>query len=103
MSLSGQGKDDMFDQLYPFYCLLEVASNDDPDVVPEGSERLLEFIDTISDHIEDGIVPQGEGQARHIWDIRENLAPVAMQYGLSLMYDISLDTANFYKCIELTR
>jgi hypothetical protein len=39
---------------------VEVASNNDPEIVPEDSERLLEFIGEISDNIEDGIVPQGE-------------------------------------------
>ena len=42
---------------YPFYQILEVASNNDPEVVPEDSERLIEFLDIIGDKIEDGVVP----------------------------------------------
>jgi len=55
--LKKQGKDDIFDKEYPFYSIIEVASNNDPEVVPEDSERLIEFIDTVSEHIHDGIVP----------------------------------------------
>lgn len=48
---------EIFDKEYPFYQIIEVASNNDPEVVPEDSERLLEFIEQIEDHIHDGIVP----------------------------------------------
>jgi hypothetical protein len=37
-----------------------VASNNDPEVVPEDSERLLEFLEVVGDNIHDGIVPSGE-------------------------------------------
>jgi len=37
----------VFDKQYPFYSLIEVASNNDPEVVPEDSERLLEFLETV--------------------------------------------------------
>lgn len=50
----------IFDKQYPFYSLIEVASNNDPEVVPEDSERLLEFLELVQDNILDGIVPQGE-------------------------------------------
>lgn len=36
---------EVFDKEYPFYQIIEVASNNDPEVVPEDSERLLEFIE----------------------------------------------------------
>lgn len=65
-------KGDVFD--YPFYTMIEVASNSDPEVVPEESERLLQFIELVTDHIHDGLVPSGEKQARHLWDLRENIA-----------------------------
>jgi hypothetical protein len=55
--LKNLGKKDIFDQEFPFYSIIEVASNNDPEVVPEDSERLIEFIDTVSDHIHDGVVP----------------------------------------------
>ena len=55
--LKSQGKEEIFDKEYPFYSIIEVASNNDPEVVPEDSERLIEFIDTVSDYIHDGIVP----------------------------------------------
>ena len=42
---------DIFEKYYNFYCIIEVASNNDPEVVPEESERLLEFIDLVSENI----------------------------------------------------
>jgi len=99
----GQKENELFDKEYPFYCLVEVASNDDPELVPESSERLLEFIGVVEDNIKDGIVPQGEGQANKIWNMREDVAVVASEYGFTLSYDISLDSKSFYKIVEYTR
>ena len=58
--LSQFDKTDVFDQSYPYYSIIEVASNNDPEVVPEDSERLLEFLASIDEYIHDGIVPRGE-------------------------------------------
>lgn len=58
--LKNQGREHVFDKSYPFYSIIEVASNNDPEVVPEDSERLLEFIEAVSENMHDGIVPQGE-------------------------------------------
>ena len=55
--LKTHDRESIFDQSYPFYSIIEVASNNDPEVVPEDSERLLEFIEVIEDNIHDGIVP----------------------------------------------
>lgn len=55
--LKNKGREEVFDQSYPFYTIIEVASNNDPEVVPEDSERLLEFIDSVEDNMHDGIVP----------------------------------------------
>jgi len=98
-----QGKGDVFDQKYPFYSIIEVASNNDPEVVPEDSERLLEFIDLVGDHVKDGVVPQGEAQSQQIWELRENIALAATKYGYTLKYDVSLPTDSFYKIVNETR
>ena len=58
--LNYRNKADLFDQKHPFYSIIEVASNNDPEVVPEESERLLSFLEIVSEHIIDGLVPQGE-------------------------------------------
>ena len=39
--LKHKKQDEVFDKKYPFYSIIEVASNNDPEVVPEDSERLL--------------------------------------------------------------
>jgi len=101
--LEQHGKDEVFDKAYPFYQIIEVASNNDPEIVPEDSERLLEFIDSVSEHIHDGIVPQGETQAHQIWYLRENVADACVKYGYCLKYDVSLHSKDFYKLVEETR
>lgn len=45
--LKNQKRDEVFDKSYPFYSIIEVASNNDPEIVPEDSERLLEFIESV--------------------------------------------------------
>jgi hypothetical protein len=50
-------KEPFFEKKHNFYAIVEVASNNDPEVVPEDSERLLEFIETVGDNLQDGIVP----------------------------------------------
>lgn len=55
--LKNQKREEVFDQSYPFYTIIEVASNNDPEIVPEDSERLMEFIELVQDNIHDGIVP----------------------------------------------
>lgn len=47
----------VFNEKHNFYSIIEVASNNDPEVVPEESERLMQFIELVSDRINDGIVP----------------------------------------------
>ena len=89
----------MFENEAPFYSIIEVASNNDPEVVPEESERLLEFIDSVDAHIVEGLIPQGEAQAKTIWECRENLAPAAASYGLPLYFDVSLSSNKFYQCV----
>jgi hypothetical protein len=53
----------MFDKKYPYYKIIEVASNNDPEIVSEDSERLLDFIGGVLDP-HDAIVPSGEAQAK---------------------------------------
>lgn len=100
---SFQKIDPAFSQSHPFYCLIQVASNNDPEVVPEDSERLLQFIESVTDNILDGIVPQGETQAKHIWALRENIALANNSYGYTLKYDVSLGSDSFYEIVKATR
>ncbi len=57
LGLISEGKKDMFSQPHPFYAIIEVASSSDSEAASEDSERLMEFIGSISDNILDGIVP----------------------------------------------
>ena len=48
-----------FNKMYPFYAMVEIAScGADTDEKRDGDlERMMDFLDTISDHIIDGVVP----------------------------------------------
>ena len=103
VSLKFNKQKELFDGVYPFYMLIEVASNNDPEMVPEDSERLLEFTSLVDAHIKDGLIPQGETQAQQIWDLRENVALSCIDYGYCLKYDVSLGSQQFYKLVEEIR
>jgi FAD/FMN-containing dehydrogenase len=60
LALISEKKSDMFSEPHPFYAIFEVASSSDSEAAAEDSERLMEFIESVSDNILDGIVPQGE-------------------------------------------
>ena len=93
---------DIFEKKYPYYKIIEVASNNDPEVVSEDSERLLDFIGGVLDP-HDAIVPSGEAQAKQIWDLRENIANANISYGYCLKYDISLKSQDFDRIVQETR
>jgi FAD/FMN-containing dehydrogenase len=93
----------LFEADHEFYCLIEVAGNNDPEVVPEDTERLYSFIESVQDYISDGLVPSGEEQTKKVWDLRENVAAAGVQYGFCLKYDVSLGSSDFYKIVEETK
>lgn len=58
MNLTAAKFGEVFEKRHPFYALIEVASNSDPEIVSEDTERLVEFIGSLQ--VLDGIVPSGE-------------------------------------------
>lgn len=102
-SINQLKKEDVFDTLYPHYYIIEVASNNDPEENPQDYERLLEFIDSVSDKIHDGVVSQGEAQLEHIWYLREMVGAAFTDYGYMLTWDVSLKNLDFYRIVEETR
>lgn len=92
-----------FDSQHPFYALVEVAVAGEPEDDHPGSERLLEFTGLVEENIVDGIIAQGEGQARQIWELRESAALAIVDYGYSLQYDVSLPSKHYYRLVEETK
>jgi len=83
-------------QKYPFYLLIEAASDNE-----KNSEVLENFVADLD--IPDGVIAQDETQSKKIWEIRERLAEMAIKEGLCLKYDVSLKLEHFYKIVEDTR
>lgn len=54
-----------------YYQIMEVASNNDPEVVPEDSERLIDFLESIEENMVAGKVPRGEKSAAQLEAIRD--------------------------------
>ena len=84
------------DKRYPFYLLIEVASNN------ENNYQVLEdFVGNLD--VPDGVIAHDESQTRKIWELRERQAEMAVKEGLCLKYDVSLKLEHFYKIVEDTR
>ncbi|TNV79588.1 hypothetical protein FGO68_gene505 [Halteria grandinella] len=87
-------------RLYPFYALVEVASNREGTETPD---RLYELLGSADDLIIEGVVAQDETQLSHIWQIREEIASAYIKRGYTLKYDLSLAPEHFYKIVDDTR
>lgn len=95
-----------FDQDYPFFIHVEVAesSSDDNEDAPSGLDRLMAFLEELSDNdILDGVVAQDETQFETLWKLREQIGACTVAYGYTLKYDVSLSTDSYYRIIEATR
>jgi|LauGreDrversion4_2_1035121.scaffolds.fasta_scaffold784617_2 hypothetical protein len=81
-------------ELFPFYALIEVASNREG---PENSERLYDLLGSAeelivvspsrSDHDKDGVVADSEAQSKQIWKIREEIASAYIKKGYVRLSD----------------
>jgi hypothetical protein len=77
--------------------MVEIASGGaETDEKRDGDlERMMVFLDSISDHIIDGVVPQDVKQSEALWVIREEIANANIAMGYCLKYDVSLRTDNY--------
>lgn len=93
---------------HPFYVLLETqGSNAEHDSAK--LQGLLEAVTvpakttTAGAVVLDGVVAQGERQARSLWRLREDVAVGISTRGHVFKYDFSLPMAHFYTLVEETR
>jgi hypothetical protein len=63
---------------------------------------MLELLEQLEDHYEDGLMCDSETQKEQIWSIREGISMAASNYGLAFKFDISLDSADFEDIILRT-
>ena len=54
------------------------------------SEKMLDLLDQLSDHYEDGIMCENESQIEKIWKIREGISLATAAYGLVSYHNLNL-------------
>lgn len=90
------GRQSSLSSKYPFYLLIETASNDENNL--KNLEKFTEKINII-----DGVIAQDETQKRKLWELRETIQEAASREGLVLSYDISIPLHKFYEVVKVTR
>ena len=63
---------------------------------------MLESLESLEDHYDDGVMCDSETQKDQIWHIREGISMAASNYGLAFKFDISLKSEDFNEIIEMT-
>lgn len=63
---------------------------------------MLDLLEKLEEHYEDGVMCDSETQKEQIWQIREGISMAASGYGLAFKFDISLQSADFNEIIEAT-
>ncbi|KAL7935963.1 hypothetical protein V8C35DRAFT_321013 [Trichoderma chlorosporum] len=93
-----KGEERPLDGEHPFYCLVETSgSNGDHDY--EKLEKFLEDVLT-KEIVLDGVVAQGEGQAKALWAWRESITECIGHGGGVYKYDVSIPLAEMYSLVE---
>jgi len=88
-----------FTARHEFFLMVEVESTGPVSEQDPNAERLLNFIESVSDHTTDGVIPQDNKQAHSIWAIREGVAPASGAYGYTLKFDVTLPQDCYYDLI----
>ena len=63
---------------------------------------MLELLERLENHYEDGVMCDSESQKHAIWQIREGISMAASSFGLTFKFDISLASEDFEEIINLT-
>lgn len=64
---------------------------------------MLELLEKLEDHYEDGVMCDSEAQKEAIWQIREGISMAASSYGMTFKFDISLESQLFEDVILKTQ
>ena len=87
------------DEKYEYYILIESAGNQPEELM---QEQMLELLERLEDHYEDGVMCDSESQKHDVWQIREGISMAASNYGLTFKFDISLKSEEFEEIIAMT-
>ena len=68
-----------FDEKYKWYILIEMSGNQEEELM---QEQMLELLEKLEDHYEDGVMCDSEAQKEAIWHIREGISMAASSYGM---------------------
>uniref|UniRef100_A0A7S3CK84 FAD-binding PCMH-type domain-containing protein n=1 Tax=Strombidium rassoulzadegani TaxID=1082188 RepID=A0A7S3CK84_9SPIT len=85
---------------YKYYILIEMSGNSQEELL---QEQMLELLEKLEDHYEDGLMCESETQKDQIWHIREGISMAASGYGLAFKFDISLESKDFEDIILKTQ
>lgn len=85
---------------YKYYILIEMSGNTMEELM---QEQMLELLEKLEDHYDDGVMCDSETQKDQIWHIREGISMAASGYGLAFKFDISLESKDFEEIIEITQ
>lgn len=99
IALNHSGKENPLPGKYQYYILIEMSGNQEEELM---QEQMLNLLEILEDHYEDGVMCDSENQKEAIWGIREGISMAASSYGLTFKFDISLDSKLFDDVITKT-
>ena len=99
IALDYLGMENPLEEEYKFYILIESTGNSQEEIM---QEQMLDLLEQLEDHYEDGVMCDSESQKDQIWHIREGISSAASSYGLAFKFDISLESKDFNEIIEIT-
>ena len=79
---------------YKFYILIESSGNTQEELM---QEQMLELLEKLEEHYEDGVMCDSETQKDAIWHIREGISMAASGYGL-----VSCFTTDIFRRLSST-
>ena len=100
IAMDHNGIDNPLDSEYKYYILIEMSGNQEEELM---QEQMLELLEKLEDHYEDGVMCDSETQKEQIWQIREGISMAASSTGLTFKFDISLDSQLFEDVILKTQ
>jgi FAD/FMN-containing dehydrogenase len=88
------------EKIYKYYLLIEGSANSSDELL---NEKMLEMLDEISESYEDAILCDNESQVEKIWKIREGISMATAANGMTIKFDVSVQSQNFAELIDETQ
>jgi len=95
------------DTIYDHYLLIETAGYTNADLNEGGDsllqEKMLSLFENMEGHYRDAFICESQTQMESFWKIRESISMGTAQYGLTLKFDVSLNSAHFDDLVQKTQ